>query len=314
MREETLIKLVNELKLHTELKEVVIGGIGEPTFSPYFRKALELLKDYRIIVTTNGTLLNEELSEHFIKYADVITVSIDGLDDKFEEIRGARLDLIVKNIEKLNELKRKYSTRTPSLQIQFVLSKDNLNDIYKVVDLASNLKADKFIISNMIPQSEENKDDILYTRYENKEIKNLFENLTVYALCKGLRVDYPNYELKTVRSCDFIEDSAVFICASGDSAPCYRFSHDYTEFVFGRKKDVKKYTFGNLENNTLMNIWNSDKYKTFREAIINHQYPSCMDCSFVEGCSYIEDSEVDCYALAPSCSDCLWCRGFVQCP
>lgn len=314
MKEDVLNKLTNELKTHPNLKEIVIGGIGEPTFSKHFKKALESLKDYTLTVTTNGTLMDEELSEYFVKYVDVVTISIDGLFDKYKEIRGIDLDLIVTNIGILNKLKNKFSSKTPLIDIQFVLSSENLNEIFKVMDLASDLRADKFIISNIIPQSSENKDTMLYSRYENKNIKNLFNEVMLYALHKGIKVSIPNYELKTIRICNFVKSSAVFICSSGDAAPCYRFSHDYTEYVFGREKHVDKFAFGNIENDTLMNIWNSIEYKSFRERILNSLYPSCIDCDLVDGCDHVNNTESDCYGLSPTCGDCLWSREFVQCP
>lgn len=314
IKEDVLNKLIDELKMNLELKEIVIGGIGEATCSPHFKKALELLKDYKLTVTTNGTLMNGELSEYFVKFVDVVTISIDGLFDKYKEIRGTDLDVVVRNIKELNELKDKYSSKTPLIDIQFVLSSENLNELFKVMDLASNLGANKFIISNIIPQSEENKDKILYKRYENKEVKDLFDRVMIYAMRKGIKVDIPNYELKTIRKCNFIEDGAVFICASGDVSPCYRFSHDYTEYVFGREKNVQKFAFGNIEKDTLNNIWNSMEYVNFRERILHNLYPSCIDCNFVEGCDYATSAEVDCYAISPSCADCLWSRKFVQCP
>lgn len=314
MDEDMLIKLTDELKIHPELKEIVIGGIGEPTCSKHFRKALELLRDYKITVTTNGTLIDEELAEYFIKYVDVVTISIDGLFDIYKEIRGVNLDLIVENIRLLNRIKGKFSSKTPLIHIQFVLSSDNIKEIFKVMDLASDLKADKFIISNIIPQSLENKDAILYSRYENQNIKRLFNEVIVYSFRKGIKISIPNYELKTVRRCNFVKDSAVFICSSGDVSPCYRFSHSYTEYVFGREKQVQKFTFGNIKNDTLMNIWNSNQYNNFRERILNSLYPSCIDCDYVDGCDYVNNTETDCYAICPTCGDCLWSREFVQCP
>ncbi|AKN31683.1 radical SAM protein [Clostridium carboxidivorans P7] len=314
MKDDLLIKLVNELKTHTKLKEIVIGGIGEPTFSKNFKMALELLKDYKLTVTTNGTLMDKELLEYLIKYVDVVTISIDGLFDKYEEIRGSKLDLIIENINLLNKLKYKFSSKTPLVDIQFVLSNENLKEIFKVMDLASDLKANKFIISNIIPQSEENKDNILYGRYENKSIKDLFNELTVHAMHKGIKISLPNYELKTIRKCDFMENHAAFICASGDVAPCYRFSHHYTEYVFGRKKEIEKFIFGNIKNDTLLNIWNNIEYKNFRYRILNNKYPSCIDCDLVDGCDHVNDAESDCYGLSPTCGDCLWSREFVQCP
>lgn len=314
MKEDVLYKLADELKMHSELREIVIGGIGEPTFATCFIRTLELLKDYRIILTTNGTLIDERIAEYLIKYVDVITVSIDGSTDKYAEIRGTGLNVLEKNIKGLNELKKKHNSRTPMIEVQFVLTDENRNEIFKVMDIAKDLNAGKFVVSNMIPQIEDNRDNILYSRYQNDEMKNLFNQIMVYGLHKGMRVNLPDYELRTIRNCSFMDNSAVFICSSGDVAPCYRFSHSYTEYVFGREKQINKSIFGNIKKDSLMNIWNNKEYTRFRERISNNFYPSCLDCSQVECCDYINDTEMDCYGLSPSCGDCLWSRRLVQCP
>ncbi|WP_242873068.1 hypothetical protein [Clostridium magnum] len=65
--------------------------------------------------------MKEELSEYFVKYVDVVTISIDGLFDKYEKIRGINLALIVKNIGILNKVKNKFSSKTSLIDIQFHL-------------------------------------------------------------------------------------------------------------------------------------------------------------------------------------------------
>ena len=92
MQDDILNKLANELKTQNELNEIVIGGIGEPTFAENFKIALELLKDYKITLTTNSTLIDQEMAEYIVKYVDTVTVSIDGASDKYREIRGTSLD------------------------------------------------------------------------------------------------------------------------------------------------------------------------------------------------------------------------------
>lgn len=314
MKDELLNKLADELKTYSGIKEIVIGGIGEPTYAKNFKRALELLKDYRLVLTTNGTLINEEIAEYLVKYVDAMTVSIDGASDKYKEIRGTNLDNVEKNIKLLNKVKQKYNSSTPVIDVQFVLSKENKDEIFEVIDIARDLGANRFVISNILPQTEENKDSILYTRYENKEIKEFFHEVIFYGLHKGIWVMLPNCELKTMRNCSFIEDSCAYICSSGDVVPCYRFSHEYTEYVFGREKKINKYIFGDFNKNSLMDIWNDEKYTKFRECILNNHYPSCIDCDYVNGCDYVMDTEVDCYIVSPSCGDCLWSRKFVQCP
>jgi len=314
MKDDTLNKLANELKTQDEIKEIVIGGIGEPTFAKNFIVALELLKDYKITLTTNGTLIDEEMAEYIVKYVDTVTVSIDGASDKYREIRGASLDTLESNIKRLNKLKHLNKSKTPKIDVQCVLSNENSDEIFKVMDIARELEANRVIVSNIIPQVETNKDSILYTRYENSEIKNLFQKIMLHGMHRGIKVSLPNCELKTMRNCSFVEDSCAFICSSGDVSPCYRFSHEYTEYVFGREKQINKFIFGNLEKDSLKDIWNSERYIEFRERILNNGYPSCLDCDLVDGCDYVIDTDMDCFGVSPSCGDCLWSRRFTQCP
>lgn len=50
------------------------------------------------------------------------------------------------------------------------------------------------------------------------------------------------------------------------------------------------------------------------ERVYNNRYPSCLDCDLVDGCDFVRTSEYDCYAIKPSCADCLWSRRFAICP
>ena len=305
-------------KIYTEIKEkeieVVFGGIGEPTFSPHFSKAVHLFKDHHLTVTTNATLLDEELRKALVDKVNKIVVSIDGLDKKFEEIRGFDVNQIIYNLKALNELKSEKKTEFPQIIIEFVASKNNIEDIYKVMDLASELKATAVIISNLIPQDVESSKDILYSRYENKPMKNLFNAIRIHSFKKGINAILPNIELKTERRCNFIDSESVVVSSQGDVTSCYRFLHDTTEYVFERKKEIRKFSFGNINDMSISDIYNSNEYMNFRNRICNNLYPSCIDCDLVDGCDTAKTSETDCYTITPSCADCVWNRKFTICP
>jgi len=314
MTKETFYKIYEEIMEMKDLKTIVLGGIGEPSLSPLIYEALEKLKDYEIIVTTNGTLMNNKLIDYYIKYLDTIVVSIDGVNEKFMEIRGTDIDRITGNLKRLNEAKNNAKTNTPKLHTQFVSSKDNIDHIFNVLELSKTLMADTVIISNLLPQIDINKDKILYTRYENKGMKEWLNKVRNYAFIRGMKIITPNVELKTERRCKFIDDNTAYITASGDVVPCYRFSHSYKEYVFGREKWVNKYAFGNVNDDTLINIWNSKDYSNFRSTIYNNLYSSCIDCDLVDGCDMVNFAEIDCFGTNPSCGDCLWSRNIVLCP
>lgn len=314
MSKELFEKIKKEIREMDRLKSIVLGGIGEPTCAPLIYEAIEELGNYDLILTTNAVKMDDTLLGLIVQYVNLIMVSIDGLHENFSKIRGTNLDLVLNNINKINELKKKAGRNTPYLGIQFVISKNNVDDIFRLIDLASELNVHQLVLSNLLPQMEENADEILYTRYENKIMKDLFDKAYNYSFRKGLNLILPNCELKTERRCNFIEDEATFISASGEIVPCYRLSHTYKEYVFGRKKTVLKHSFGNLHDKSLKEIWESSEYSNFRSVIKNNRYPSCIDCDYAEGCDMVKNTTTDCYTGSPSCADCLWTRKYIICP
>ncbi len=307
-------RLLSEIRGIDTLKTIVLGGIGEPTCAPDFLKIVRDLQDYRLILTTNGVSLGEEILEGLIDRVDAVVISIDGLGDTFRQIRGVDLETVTDTVRRIHELKRTSGSSKPAISLQCVLSEDNVGDALALVDLAADLKAEALIFSNLMPQVAENKDKILYTRYENIPMKALFNQLRIRSFRRGIQLVLPNNELKTERRCSFIEEDAVFISAEGDVLPCYRLSHSYREYVFGREKQVLKHSFGNLRDQGLLAIWDSPAYRKYREHVLNGRYPSCPDCDFVDGCEYVSDTSSECWGGSPSCADCLWSRRIVICP
>jgi radical SAM protein with 4Fe4S-binding SPASM domain len=259
----------------------------------------------------------ETVAEH----ADHLVVSLDGLGDSFEEIRGISADRVIEYIRTLNEMRasrRRYDDHGSvnsvlKISLQMVLSKDNVDQIFRVMDTAVNLGVSQVILSHLLPSSVRERDKILYTLDENRELKTLFSRVQAYSLKKGLEVRLPARELKTERRCRFVEDDSTMINAEGEVVPCYRFAHECREFVFGREKQVAPHSFGNILEHPLREIWQSPAYRRYRFSVRNNRYPSCTDCDLVDGCDQVRSTEADCYGEAPSCADCLWARGIVYC-
>lgn len=314
MEPSILQKIHHEVLSIPTIKTIVLGGIGEPAFAPGIHEAIERFKDYNLTITTNGTLMDSQLMALMVTHVDTLTISVDGLESRYLDIRGTELNRVTENIIALNRLKVELGRNTPHINLQFVASTDNIDDLLGVIDLASSLRINKVIVSNLLPQSDENADKIMYRRYENKKMKDFFNKVRNYSFRRGVGLDLPNYELKTERRCTFIEQDAAYVTASGDVVPCYRFSHEYDEFVFGRKKRVYRHTFGNVTAHTLQEIWDSKEYKDYRDMVFYNLSPSCIDCDLVEGCELVKDSDQDCYGFSPSCADCLWSRKLIVCP
>jgi MoaA/NifB/PqqE/SkfB family radical SAM enzyme len=336
MSEEVLDMSLEQIKALPSVKEVVIGGIGEPLYHPAVGRVMRELKDRYLFLTTNGTIMNGSLAKNIVECVDHVVISVDGLSDTYYSIRRFPLEKVIENIRLLNEVRAGSTDKTsasvsqyeatmldkyrergadipPMLSFQMVLSKANRDEVFGVVDLASSLNVSQVILSNILPASNDAADLILYKLHGNEELNAFFHRIRNYAHKAGIVVLFPAYELKTERRCRFVEDQTAMITASGDVAPCYRLAHDGKEIVFGREKDVFAHSFGSIMEKPLNEIWDSAPYTNYRMAVYNNRYPSCPDCDLIDGCDMVATTEVDCYGYMPTCADCLWSRRLIYC-
>ncbi|RQD72589.1 MAG: radical SAM protein [Tindallia sp. MSAO_Bac2] len=112
MTDETLEKVYRDLDEIEGIQKIVIGGIGEPFYHPKITEIIKRLEKYPLHITTNGTLLTEEIIEALTGTVQEITVSIDGVGEAFCDIRGISLDGIVKGIR---ALQKKSMNRIPRI-------------------------------------------------------------------------------------------------------------------------------------------------------------------------------------------------------
>jgi MoaA/NifB/PqqE/SkfB family radical SAM enzyme len=71
---------------------------------------------------------------------------------------------IVENVRRLRILKYVNSRTKPFLGVVFVAMKRNIGELSDVMDLVSRLGAVRFLVTNLLPYSEEMKNQTLYGR------------------------------------------------------------------------------------------------------------------------------------------------------
>jgi len=311
MSEETYNKVLNAA---TQVETVVIGGIGEPTTHPKFIEYSKLLEKKTLELTSNAFDWAEETLDTIVSCYNKITVSVDGLPKSFASARGFDFAKIAENVRRLNAKKTSVRSKFPLIHAQFVLTTENMYDVTELIPILKQLGFQRLIISNLLPQSEQDQARIVYTTCLSKELRAFVSSWYPVAARNQLPIKIPQTKFESEHRCAFIEKGAVCITANGDVSPCYRFMHEGQEYVFGRKKKIVPVYFGNIKDAMLMDIWNQKDYEVFRFQNYASRYPSCIDCDYVEICDYINTSEADCRANEPSCADCLWCRGLIECP
>jgi len=313
MREEIFTRLLADNNVR-KAETLVIGGVGEPTAHPAFIDFTERLVHDNMELTSNAYNWDNETLAAIVKHYKRVTVSVDGLPETFKEIRGFDFTVMAENVQRLVKAKKEAGIKTPLIIAMLVLSEDNIN---KVRDLSPILKKTgfaRFIVSNLLPQTEEDKNKITYTPYLDEKKRRFVHAWYPVASANGIPMKTPMTKINSEHRCAFVENEAIFITADGNIAPCYRIAHDGQEFGFGRKKRVQAAYFGNILEKSLNDIWYQDDYLDFRFRNFASRYPSCIDCDYVECCEYITSSEADCRANEPSCADCLWCRELIECP
>jgi radical SAM protein with 4Fe4S-binding SPASM domain len=127
-------------------------------------------------------------------------------------------------------------------------------------------------------------------------------------------LDLPRMYWTAERQCKFVQDNAVVVGWDGGVSPCYALCHNYDYFALdGKNKHVNRHVVGNVNEQSLADIWMAEDYVRFRSDVRAFHFPSCPDCDLRDSCDLREVNE-GCWGPNPSCADCLWAQDIIRCP
>ena len=267
---------------------------------------------------------------------DRLVVSVDGVTPQVhaENRTGADLESVKANIRTIRRLRYEMHRENPEIGIEFVLMRRNLAEVRKLRSLAFEMGASFIILTNVLPYTEEFRNEILYwisadrpgadgrsvwfpkisvPRFDARR-ENL-EPLTDMIWPAGGSVEpiqRPNRAPDNDGHCRFVEQGATVVAWDGAVSPCIALMHSYRCFVLDREKTIKRYTVGNVAQEDILQIWNRDEYREFRQRVLDFDFSPCIHCG---GCEFVESNEQDCFGNTfPTCGDCLWARNIIVCP
>jgi MoaA/NifB/PqqE/SkfB family radical SAM enzyme len=343
-------KLIDEAATTKSIRTVFFGGIGEPMYHPQFIEMVSMAKatGKRVECVSNGTLMPPERAKEIIEAGlDQVWFSIDGFDEKtYEDIReqGSFAEL-KRNIMHVAQLRTDPRYAHFRIGLTFVVMRDNVHQLMDLMTFAWRCGASDVKISNVLPYNEENMQQALYWRalkngqfaFNNADLEPNTED-TEDGIVLGTHVDIPFMDIndKTVGPlsrvlnssntfsimgeplrrktghCRFIQENNVFVKWNGEVSPCMALLHPSETFLHNIHRSIKPKSFGNIADNTLLEIWTSEPYAAFRDLVRRFDFSYCMMCG---GCHRIETNDEDCFGNAhPTCGACLWAQGFIQCP
>lgn len=158
----------------------------------------------------------------------------------------------------------------------------------------------------------------LFSRDEafQREITEVFNKAQAIAEKAGIRLKLPEIVPKADRRCDFIEGGSAMVSWNGNIHPCYFLWHRYKCFHKTRvvSREIEAKSFGNLEQESVCDIWNEPDFRKFREEVLKYRFSYCSNCN-VAPCDFIwgPDFQNDCSAANVPCGDCFWCMGMFNC-
>lgn len=318
MTHETMMRILEEIHSN-DIRVVTLSGWGEPLYHP---KALWFIRELkkrgvRVLLNTNGTFLMRHIDE-VINLVDVVVLSIEGIEpETYKMFRAAAdLDTVIQCIRRINDKRRELKSSLPLVGVQLTLTKANVNQISKLADLVKKDGVGLIFISNVIPTSYQHEELSCYTDESCHELyseqldilgKNFVDSWNVFISRCYTKPQQAFY-------CPFIENDAMFVRWDGKVAPCLHYSHDWTFYMNGRKKNVKSAIFGDINNGSVVDIWREIRYVMFRFKVKFGYKPSCFDCDLSNWCSYTISNEADCYGNVPTCAHCPFARGLSTCP
>jgi Fe-coproporphyrin III synthase len=318
MKKATFDKILASLDGLPDVKRVVFTGFGEPLTHPNILKMIAAIQERNIDITlgTNGLLLKPATIEELVRLGvDRVMISIDGGESEtYASIRGALLEQVLHSIRELNQKKAELKSLVPALGVEFVVMKSNQAELGQLVDLAKQMNISRILVSNVLPYSKQMLDEKLYTHQPVEPFKSSGWALRSDAWVTWATMELPRMHWGAERKCKFVTDNAVVIGWDGKVTPCYALSHNYSYFAIdGVQKKVSRYILGDVNEQSIADIWMSEEYTRFRSDVRCYYFPSCPDCDLRETCDLRKLNE-GCWGWNPSCADCLWSQDIVKCP
>jgi len=237
-----------------------VCGNGEPLMNKNILEMLQYAKEKditkKIVLVSNGLLLNDNLIKNIPKYIDEMVISIEGLNSNdYQQVceRKADFNGLIKNLNKLYKNKKECSLYIKTHHRAINSKIDEL----KFMNMFENI-CDKIFIEKLVPIWNEFK-----SVYNQNEFRYEREEIVKKQVCpqifKGLQ-----------------------IMANGEVLPCC--------------VDWKRYNkLGNLNEISISDIWNGRKLRELQIKHLNGEKDNIKPCKSCSMNDYSEVDNLDSY-------------------
>lgn len=253
----------NHIAPHLDLFELVyLQGWGEPLLHPDLWEMARVAKakGCRTGFTTNGAHLGDyEIEQIFETGINLLSISFAGACPETHTGMRTRSDWdrLLNSITNLSEQKRRLGLNTPWLEIHFLMTCTNLEELPELVRLAANLGADEIVATNLTYTPTKELDDLRAFGPQPPEYAEaLYSEAHRLANEYGLKINlYPLGIQDQVMVCDAKPQETVFINQLGEVTPCVLLGlcvqNQIPRYYFGQSKPTPRLRFGHVSEGLL---------------------------------------------------------------
>jgi Fe-coproporphyrin III synthase len=291
---DELIYLASVDRILPELKflhSIDLTGWGEPLMHPEFgRICREIRHNFpgQLSFTTNGLLMDEEKITNILEAeVDTISFSVDASGETgYKKVRGKSWNDLEKVMVELIRKKLVRGRGLPRIFANFLLRKSRLDDIYSFVQRMEGFGLNGVVFQQLAGIiSDADLEEITYSGYYDTDFNDaaLSEKIKMLKKQYGKALEIIPPETifhERQGGCGVFPPDHLFIKVNGDVSPCCTLA--YPVLFLGRDRELRpptNLTFGNINKQSLAEIWDSDAAVEFREQMIEKgSANACADC------------------------------------
>lgn len=289
------------MKETSQVKSSVYLWGGEPLFHTEFTKISKIMeREQRVAaMCTNGILIEKRMDDilRFDKDLELL-IAVDGFEEENDEIRGkGNYQKVMTNIKTLLDMRRKGEFHG-KISIHCVLSGSMVDKMYDFLEYMEELGVDYVIVCfpwYIAPETSDRMDQYYAEhfgtcrnsvaswhafkfKYPEDEYEKIFAiHKRISERVWKMQVKFqPNLELDQI--VPFLEDRNVV----EDSYCCYSVADRIEVLPDGTLTTCKhfpEFVVGDLNKNTVREIWKNDAYNRIRRAIQSGNMPVCTKCN-----------------------------------
>ena len=295
-------KWLKVIDMATEWKSRIVLWGGEPLLRRDIFEIIEYVKSkgLKCSIVTNGILIERYYKEIIESRIDKIFLSVDGTEEIHDKIRGRHgtFKEVYRGMNKLSNLKKERGSEKPFVEVLFTISKYNFNVIEEMVNVGKSLGVNRVQLAALMYTMRKQSDEYIreyFGRFGNKPNSQkgwIVKNTGVEGKELDKKIEHilnRNYgSIVKISDCfNRILPSCWYKNAEGTFGYNQCFSPWLRLNIMPDGKanfcvDFPDYIIGDVNNQSLSEIWNSEKARIFRKKYLQlGPLPICNRCCWL---------------------------------